>query len=138
MLKQIFKGNHLKSFYDNFILLHAAIKILSSPHLCQNIEFNNYAKELLIIFVDQCRTLYGDYFISYNVHCLIHLADDVMRFGPLDLFSSFIFENKMKSVKSMIWKHERVLAQIVRRLSEEENNSIYTIHENNGRTVLKK
>lgn len=98
ILKQIFKGSQLKGFYDHLMLLHASIKILSSPHLCQNLVFNQYAKDLLIHFVEQSRTLYGDFFISYNVHCLIHLADDVIRFGPLDCFSSFIFENNVKSV----------------------------------------
>lgn len=139
VLKKIFKGKKLKGFYDNFMLLHTAIKILSSPHLCQKPENNKYAKDLLILFVEQCRTLYNDSFISYNVHCLIHLADDVMRFGPLDLFSSFIFENNMKTVKAMLRKHESVLPQIVRRLVEEERN---LIHNNQlldaGKTLLKK
>lgn len=122
------------------MLLHTAIKILSSPHLCQKPENNKYAKDLLILFVEQCRTLYNDSFISYNVHCLIHLADDVMRFGPLDLFSSFIFENNMKSAnKAMLRKHESVLPQIVRRLFEAERN---LIHNNQlldtGKTLLKK
>lgn len=31
-------------------------------------------------------------FISFNVHGLIHLADDVLRYGPLIKFSAFSFE----------------------------------------------
>ena len=139
VLKKIFKGKKLKGCYDNFMLFHTGIKILPSPHLCQKPENNKYAKDLLILFVEQCRTLYNDSFISYNVHCLIHLADDVMRFGPLDLFSSFIFKNNMKSVKAMIRKHESVLPQIVRRLFKEERN---LIHNNQlldtGKTFFKK
>ena len=106
------------------MLLHTGIKILSSPHLCQDAVYNQYAKDLLILFVEQCKTLYGEWFISYNVHCLIHLADDVMRFGPLDRYSSFPFENNMKAVKAMLTKHECILAQIVRRMMKEENNLI--------------
>lgn len=29
----------------------------------------------------------------YNVHSLIHLTADVDRFGPLDAFSAFKYEN---------------------------------------------
>jgi len=64
ILKNIFKGKQLESFYDHFMLLHTAIKILANPHLCQNPEFNKYGKDLLILFVEQCKTLYGEQFIS--------------------------------------------------------------------------
>ena len=135
ILKNIFKGKQLEDFYDHFMILHSAIKILSSPHLCQNPEFNKYAKDLLILFVEQCKTIYGDWFISYNVHCLIHLADDVMRFGALDRCSSFIFGNNMKTVKAMVRKHECVLAQIVRRMYEQETNLIHFKKIETGKTV---
>ncbi|XP_032796164.2 uncharacterized protein LOC116932512 [Daphnia magna] len=138
VLKNIFKGTkQLEDFYNHFMLLHTAIKILSSPHLCQETEYNKYAKDLLILFVEQCKSLYGDSFISYNFHCLIHLADDVIRFGALDRYSSFTFENNMKTVKAMVRKHECVLAQIVRRMCEQET---YLIHSNQmvtGKTLLK-
>lgn len=137
ILKNIFKGKQLEDFYEHFMILHSAIKILSSPHLCQNPEFNKYAKDLLILFVEQSKTLYGDWFVSYNVHCLIHLADDVMRFGALDRYSSFIFENNMKTVKAMVRKHECVLAQIVRRMYEQETNLIHSKKIETGKTVLK-
>ena len=35
-----------------------------------------YAKELLRYFVNMCESLYGNYFSIYNVHMLIHIADD--------------------------------------------------------------
>jgi len=47
-----------------------------------------------------------------------------MIFGFLDRYSSFSFENNMKSVIAMLRKHECILAQIVRRIIEEEKNSI--------------
>lgn len=85
--------------------------------------------------MEQCKTIYGNWFLSYNVHCLIHLADYVMRFGALCRYSSFIFENNMKTVKAMVRKHECVLAQIVRRMYEQETNLIKKIE--TGKTVLK-
>ena len=126
-----------ESLYDHFMLLHTAIKVLSSPHPCYDAVYNQYAKDLLILFVEQCKTLYGEWFISYNVHCLIHLADDVMRFGPLDRYSSFPFENNMKAVKAMIRKHECILAQIVRRIMEEENNLIPSLRVAKDKILLK-
>lgn len=138
VLKEIFKGKPLQDFYDNFMLLHTGIKILSLPHLCQDPVLNNYAKELLIAFVQHCKIIYGEWFISYSVHCLIHLADDVIKFGHLDNFSTFPFENNMKKIKAMIRKNERPLIQIVRRIFEEETNVTSSCQTSTEKTVLKK
>lgn len=47
ILKNIFKGTKpLEDFYDHFMLLHTAIKILSASHLCQETEYNKYAKSV--------------------------------------------------------------------------------------------
>jgi hypothetical protein len=90
ILKEIFKGKTLEDFYDNFMLLHTAIKILSQPHLCREPLYNRYAKDLLVAFVEECKIIYGEWFISYNmVHCLIHLdarlCDEIWSFGQLQL-----------------------------------------------------
>ena len=76
--------------YKHFLCFHVAIKLLSSePHCFRN---NSFCQRLLKHFVRESPTLYGEHFISFNVHCLIHLSDDVMRFCSLDRFSSFLLK----------------------------------------------
>lgn len=78
---------------EHSILLH--ITILVSP-IHSSLESNvDFAEELLRHFVSDFGILYGEKFISHNVHNLLHLADDVRRFGSLDNFSSFRFENPL-------------------------------------------
>ena len=70
------------------MLLHIAVRLLVgkfSERRCQ------IAQTLLINFVDHARKLYGNSFVIYNVHSLIHLVDDVRLHGPLDGFSAFKF-----------------------------------------------
>jgi hypothetical protein len=43
--------------YNHFLIFHVAIKILATEGLCK--EFNQYAKELLHLFVGQAKELYG-------------------------------------------------------------------------------
>ena len=97
--------------YNHFLVFHVAIKILATEGLCK--EFNQYAKELLHLFVGQAKELYGKEFLSYNVHNLIHLANDVDRFGHLDSFSAFPFENYLQQIKNLLWKHDKPLPQVL-------------------------
>ena len=100
------------TLYNHFMLLHVAVKILATANLC-NEENINYAKLLLVRFVTQCKEYYGEKFLSYNVHNLVHLADDVRKFGPLDAFSAFPFENHLQSLKHLLRKHDKPLPQVI-------------------------
>ena len=79
--------------YEHFLLLHCAIRILSCPErvkIRSNVEF---VRTLLLNFVKSSKDIYGDAFLLYNVHNLIHLADEVLHFGALYVFSCAPFEN---------------------------------------------
>ena len=41
----------------------------------------SYAGELLVKFVNDAQVLYGNDIMVHNVHCLIHLANDVKIWG---------------------------------------------------------
>jgi hypothetical protein len=101
--------------YDNFMLLNTAIRILCSPSLHHQTD---RAQTLLENFVQHFGQLYGTDLISYNVHALLHLPEEVKRYGVLDNFSSFPFENFLYQVKRMIRKPTCVLQQAVLRMSE--------------------
>jgi hypothetical protein len=108
--------------YQHFLTLHVAAKILSSGDLC--LQFNDYAKSLLTNFVSNARILYGDAFISLNIHCLLHLADDVAEFGPMQTFWAFFFENDLGVIGRMFKNGAFPLQQIVKRIYEAETNLI--------------
>lgn len=113
----ILSGVLVQNVYQHFLLLFTAITLLTSPVLCQ--DYCDYAHSLLVAFVELASTLYGSDFIVYNVHGLIHLADDAKRHGSLDNFSAFPFENQMKALKRLVRKAGSPLAQVVRRLGEQ-------------------
>jgi hypothetical protein len=114
----VLKGNVSDAIYKHFLLLHVAISCLVSNKFHQ--KLNTYAKNLLVSFVQYAEQLYGGEFLVYNVHCLVHIADDVRRFGPLDNISSFPFENHLKSLKKLVRKPSLPLQQIVKRIAEND------------------
>ena len=59
---------------------------------------------ILRTFIHNALALYGQEMLVYNVHAFVHLADDVQRFGPLDEFSAFPFENSLGHLKKLIKK----------------------------------
>lgn len=93
--------------YVNFLSLHVAVTILSnSKHMnC----YSQYAKSLLEYFVNTFIILYGKENASINIHNLLHLYDDAVKFGTLQEFSAFPFENYLQTILKMIRKNDKIL-----------------------------
>lgn len=104
--------------YLHFLSLHIAISIFTNPKLVAEEHYIKYAEDLIIYFVKKFEILYGQQFISYNVHNLLHLAEEVRKYGVLDNFSAFHFESFLGGLKQLIRKAEKPLQQILCRFSE--------------------
>jgi len=95
--------SHMKSkLYEHFVCLCVAMHILLSPTLCHH--YCDYVEELLHVWVKDSMKLYGKQFAVYNVHSVLHLPDDVRKFGNLDNVSAFPFENFMRTLKASVRK----------------------------------
>ena len=105
--------------YQHFMLLVTAMRILLSPG--QSNESVMFARNCLVSFVKFAPSLYGNACHVYNVHNLVHLADDYDRYGNLDRVSSFPFESFLFNLKSYIKRPGKELEQVVKRLHEEHN-----------------
>jgi len=101
--------------YTNFMALNISMIVLLSPDRSSLIP---YAKYLLNYFVMTFQRIYGKHLLSHNIHGLLHLCDDYQQFGPLDTCSSFLFENYMKKLKSLVRKADQPLQQVINRYSE--------------------
>lgn len=106
-----------KHLFDNFMILHCAITILCAPQIRDN-SIYDYANDLLKNFVHNFTVIYGKENVSYNVHGLLHLVNDVKSFGCLDNFSAFAFENFMQKIKKTLRKSEKPLEQFHLRMAE--------------------
>ncbi|XP_077551247.1 uncharacterized protein LOC144164879 [Haemaphysalis longicornis] len=124
----VLKGMLTEESYEHFLVLHVAIRILCAKDSPNNLV--SYAEELLKFFVEKARSekLYGETVSVYNVHGLIHLAQDARTFGPLDCFSGFRFENYLGSLKRAVRSGNRPLAQVFKRIMEK--NSVTSEAEN--------
>lgn len=105
-----------QNYLLHFNSLHCAIRILCHESNC--INNNEYAKDLLVYFVKTSKILYGKDFIISNIHNLIHISDDVIKFGHLDSFSSFSFKNFLNEIKKQLKKGEKPLEQLHNRIIE--------------------
>jgi len=110
-----------EDLYSHFMLLFVGMRILVSRQL--SLQYCDYAHELLVKFVADAQVLYGNDIMVYNVHCLIHLANDVKKLGCLEDFSAFVFENKLGHLKKLVHKPQQPLQQIMRRLHEESSHA---------------
>ncbi|XP_067207161.1 uncharacterized protein [Linepithema humile] len=100
--------NHLsQNMYVHFLTLHVAITILVNPTLIT--QYTDYAQSLLEHFVTTFSIIYGKEYVTYNIHNMLHICADVKKFGPLDMFSAFRFENYMSTIKRHLRKNEKPL-----------------------------
>lgn len=76
------------------------------------------AEKLLELFVSNAGAAYGKGIYVMNIHCLLHITDDVAAFGNLDKFSCFPFENFLDRLKRLLRTPCVLLQQVVKRLSE--------------------
>lgn len=114
----ILENTLVKENYLMFISLSISIRILCSEK--HYLKYNDYAHKLLLYFVQTFKRLYGEDYISYNIHGLVHLAADAKNLGALDTFSAFKFEHKLGKIKKLVKSPNRPLQQIVNRLKEQE------------------
>jgi len=113
------KGVVSDDIYNNFIVLCVAMRILLSPSMHKT--FNEYANQLLRYFVSTFRTLYGIQHMTYNIHGLIHLAKEALKYDELDQCSAFPFESFMQPLKKDIRSPVKPLQQLARRYMERRN-----------------
>ena len=132
-----------KCYYRHFVKLASALRLLLiSDSTDDDISL---CSKFLIEFCEECSSLYGRGFLSYNVHGLIHLVHDFKLFGSLDFVSCFSFESFLGLLKSRVSSGHKPFEQIAyyawhenanivesSRLKNEkyESNRFYSITEN--------
>ncbi|XP_050547917.1 uncharacterized protein LOC126909525, partial [Daktulosphaira vitifoliae] len=115
----VLKGRLKNHLYNHFMLLHCAVRLLINPEVCYS--HNSLAKNLLYKFVEEYSGLYGQEYVGYNVHNLIHMTDFVLFHGELDTFSAFKYENYLQFLKKSCKNLRYPLQDIYNRIIEQVN-----------------
>lgn len=110
------KDHLTKEAYDHFLLLFCSVMVCSSHKYFMHLSV---ARLMLLQYIEMFAEIYGEEYITSNVHNLSHIADEVARFGELDSFSAYPFENTLGKIKNLLRNGNRPLAQVAKRLMEE-------------------
>ena len=105
-----------KPNYIHFLSLSVAIRILYSKKLFD--QHSSFAEQLLTYFVDKSIDIYGQKFVSYNVHCLSHLCHFAKLNENVQDCSAYKFENNMTRLKRYVRGTGSPIIQIANRLAE--------------------
>jgi len=111
-----------KNMYRHFLNLSVAFKLLLSDGQQDNCDF---IENILKRFVVESKEIYGLSFVSYNVHSLIHIADDYRKYGNLENISAFPFESYLGSqIKASVRSGFQPLKQIATHIITQNERSI--------------
>uniref|UniRef100_A0A4Y0BIJ4 Uncharacterized protein n=1 Tax=Anopheles funestus TaxID=62324 RepID=A0A4Y0BIJ4_ANOFN len=109
--------DHLsKSAYNHFLLLFCAFmrNIGHMPTIISYMDIISY----------HISYMYGIDYVASNIHNLLHVYNDVRKFGPLYSISFYPFENEMQHIKQLQRSGYKSLEQVAKRLFEFENAHI--------------
>lgn len=121
----VLKDNLSVETYSHFIILFCAVTLCSSEHYLKYIDL---ATELFQEYVEKYIDLYGIDSIGSNIHNLIHVTEDVKRFGCLTKLSAYPFESRLGFIKHLLRHGNRPLEQICMRLIEQSNIKCFSVH----------
>ena len=130
VLRNILPDSHLQ----HFLLFSTAMRLLLTKNQSPNMRT---CEGLLNKFIEQSKVLYGNSFISYNVHSLLHIPDDYLKFGPVDNVSCFKFENYLGCIKNRISGKNIPLEQLARHISfQNDQNVVNVLPSNHGKFFI--
>lgn len=121
----ILQGLLEKKKYDHFIHFHVAIRLLDNPVHTVDLSTVEYAEQLLKNFVADFPSIYREDLVSYNVHSLIHLAEDVRNYGFLSSYSSYYFESYLGQLNSLVHSGNLPATQVARRLHDKHTLKLF-------------
>jgi hypothetical protein len=109
--------------YRTFLCLTTAFIVLLNDDLRVRHRFLNYARESLYHFVRNSAKIFGNEFVTYNVHGLLHIADDCEEFHcNLNLISAFQFESFLCRLKNRVKSCKNALVQVSKSILMERDH----------------
>lgn len=114
----VLQGHLTPEMYNHFLTLHCAVTICCSKSLQTYVPV---AKKLFRMFTEKFGDLYGEENKTYSIHSLIHVTDDVDRFGVFDQYSAFPGESNLGFLKKLVRGGHLPLQQVVRRIAERDS-----------------
>lgn len=108
------------TLYKLFLMLQIAIMIFSVQTFIDDENYFLFAKDLITQFVilSSSKGVFEEKFCVYNVHGLLHLPEDVKRYGKISSISAFPFESYLGIFKQMLRSPTKPTQQLLRRLAE--------------------
>lgn len=114
----VLNGNLPDYLYKHYLLYFCAYTIISSKrHL---LSLSVVAEMCLKLFVERFKEIYGSHHFTMNLHNLLHVMEDVKRFGAINTFSTYPFEAHLFQIKRWLRSGNLPLSQIANRLIESE------------------
>lgn len=112
----VLDGSIDAEYLSQFEILQASIRVLCKGGERASAEMIRKIERIFSWFLKSCLKKYGAEMLSHNFHLLTHLCENYERFGALDVFSTFCFENALNHlIKRKIKSGYEPLIQLANR-----------------------
>lgn len=120
----VLHSNLPRKYYVHFLYLHLASRIMINQY-----KSRKHSALIVGLFLNRFTTefalLYGEDFIDYNVHNLIHFEDTISQLGSIESVGGFSYEEQFNFVHSLIQYNKNVsIQEIAEQILYKNNCSI--------------
>lgn len=119
--------------YKHFLLLHFSMRKMIDKRFLGEIQS---IRGLIEKFVHEFKELYGLNQLTYVVHSLLHISDDVVEYGVPRNFSAYKFENNNGKIIKNIRRKNQIAQQVHNRAVE--NLNVFSIPRRDASLKLEK
>lgn len=109
---RIFRYSLHENTYKNFLLIHSASYILSSPEFVKSNYWILIVDNIYREFIRHSTDVFDKSYVVYNVHCLCHMAAECRKNCTLLDFSAFKYESFMAVIKHHLRSTYKPLQQL--------------------------
>lgn len=114
----LFKACHDQKITAHFLLLYVAYRLLMGEKGSISPDNLDMADAMIRKFVNDFPDIYGEEQVSFNVHALLHLVEFARKYGPIDQYSAYRYENWYQLLRKWIRKSSHYFQQVFTRWNQ--------------------
>lgn len=105
-------------YYQHLLMYNTVCALMVDERTVK--PYHKFTQLLMEIFVADCKELYGNSFMVYNIHAQLHFPQVSSAHGSLDSVSAYPSESKLGEFKKMVRSSHRPIISMIKGIQRQQ------------------